>query len=209
MEGLSFPEINFAFVYRLTSLLGPDEILQHMSAPAPDWKQPAKYLSAACKSPLDALLNLTDHMGKVNCNDMKVYSSVALQTASSYGLSLEKRDQLAAVVLKMILVAKFNIKNITHLTMDVSNGRGVSMHTRVIGAGLYLASSLINHSCIANMAAVYCGSTVVFTAMKPIKAGEQLTMEYIAHLIDPVSRRQNICNSVHRFTCTCVACKEG
>jgi hypothetical protein len=194
----SLVETTFAFVYRLTSLLGPDEILQHMSAPAPDWKQPAKY----------ALFNLTDHMGKVNCTEMKVYSSVALQTASSFGLSLEKRDQLAAAVLKMILVAKYNNKKILHLTMDVTSS-GTSFHTRVIGSGLYLASSLFNHSCLANTMPVYCGTTAVVRAIKPIKAGEQLTQDYIAHLHEPASKRQDTFNSVHRFTCTCVACKEG
>jgi SET domain len=206
-QEISQIETTLAFAYRLIAQLGPEEILQRVSEPAPDWKQPAKYLSKSCMSPLVALLNLTDHIGRVNCKEMNVYSTVALKTASSYGLSLEKRDILAAAILKIILVAKFNNKCITHLTIDVMTG--VSMHSRYVGWGLYLASSFLNHSCTANTTPVFYGTNAVFYAIKPIKAGEQLTHEYIISVNAPASKRQDLFNSMHNFTCTCVACKEG
>ena len=47
-----------------------------------------------------------------------------------------------------------------------------------LGLGLYLASSLVNHSCDANMYQITYGTSVVFRARRPISKGEQLTYCY-------------------------------
>jgi len=71
-----------------------------------------------------------------------------------------------------------------------------------IGAALYLASSLINHSCVPNMYLVNYGSTAVYRAMRPIKKGEQLTECYynFFDLNKPLQDRQTFFTAM-KFQC--------
>jgi hypothetical protein len=72
---------------------------------------------------------------------------------------------------------------------------------------LYLASSLINHSCEPNLVKSFYGSTVVYRASAPIRKGEQLTeANYIQRIIDGAKERQKELQMYYRFTCKCEAC---
>lgn len=74
-----------------------------------------------------------------------------------------------------------------------------------LGMGLYLASSLVNHSCEPNMYQVFYGTSVVFRAKRPIGKGEQLTCCYMEPALPAVlfdrQQRQKILMDIHKFQC--------
>jgi SET domain len=84
---------------------------------------------------------------------------------------------VAAIIMKLRLVAEFNKKIINYPRFSCHSylvGKNLRM-----GSALYLASSLVNHSCDPNMYQVYYGSSAVFRARRPIVKGEQLTCCYM------------------------------
>jgi SET domain len=71
-----------------------------------------------------------------------------------------------------------------------------------LGTGLYLASSLVNHSCDANMYLVFYGTTVVFRARRPITKGEQLTCCYVHPATHhSYETRQKVLLEFYKFKC--------
>jgi SET domain len=105
--------------------------------------------------------------------------------------------------MKLCLVAEFNKKIINcpkfsyKLCLVAKNVR--------LGSGLYLASSLVNHSCDANMYQVYYGTSTVFRARRPIIKGEQLTCSYLEPELPAVyidyGQRQKALMEFHKFKC--------
>jgi SET domain len=78
------------------------------------------------------------------------------------------------ILMKLCLVAEFNIKIINCPKFSYKLCLW-SPRTLDWALGLYLASSLVNHSCDANMYEVFYGTSTVFRARRPIIKGEQLT----------------------------------
>ncbi|XP_062515081.1 histone-lysine N-methyltransferase SMYD3-like isoform X2 [Corticium candelabrum] len=76
---------------------------------------------------------------------------------------------------------------------------------QVIGVGLYLKFSLINHSCRPNCVATFCGPTVQIRAVHSIKKDEELTISYI-ELLQPISHRQKALWEQYHFLCDCCGC---
>jgi len=75
------------------------------------------------------------------------------------------------------------------------------------GAGVYVASSLINHSCAPNILRFEEGSVVVFRAAIDIPANTELNISYIGILDDVHVRRRWLDDGFH-FHCMCPRCKK-
>jgi hypothetical protein len=84
---------------------------------------------------------------------------------------------MGAVFLKLFLIVKFNCTAMEFFMADYQV-EAMSMPKLPIGIGLFLATSLMNHSCNANVCQVTYGTSVVFRARRPIVKGEQITFCY-------------------------------
>lgn len=74
-----------------------------------------------------------------------------------------------------------------------------------IGVGLYDRLALLNHSCDPNCVVVFERTNAVLRAVKPIDAGEQLTISYIDRATDRNERRKQLAARYH-FECACARC---
>lgn len=70
---------------------------------------------------------------------------------------------------------------------------------------LYLRSSYINHSCVANAQHVFIGDLILIHAKKPIAKGEEIFIGYSAPSADFPSRQEKLQRSFN-FQCDCVLC---
>ncbi|XP_033119963.1 histone-lysine N-methyltransferase SMYD3-like isoform X2 [Anneissia japonica] len=76
-----------------------------------------------------------------------------------------------------------------------------------IGVGIYLKSSLLNHSCSPNCTAIFVGTTIHIRAVKAISKGEECSISYI-DLMNPSHIRQRMLQEQYYFTCDCTSCQE-
>ena len=76
----------------------------------------------------------------------------------------------------------------------------------LVGAGLYIEASVLNHSCDPNAATVYFGSTLVLKAIKPIEANDEITISYLDLSLDR-NRRQSALKKYFYFDCRCSRCE--
>ncbi|XP_064088538.1 SET and MYND domain-containing protein 4-like [Macrobrachium nipponense] len=75
---------------------------------------------------------------------------------------------------------------------------------------LFPAKSLINHSCSPVMSAYLLGREMLLYALKPIAAGEELTVSFIPDFsVQPKYERQKTLVSVKGIVCSCQACEEN
>ncbi|XP_066953487.1 SET and MYND domain-containing protein 4-like [Macrobrachium rosenbergii] len=75
---------------------------------------------------------------------------------------------------------------------------------------LYLAKSLINHSCSPVMSSRRFGRESFFYAVRPVAAGEELTISYVADFsIQPKQQRRGAVVTDRSFLCSCQACEES
>jgi SET domain len=95
-------------------------------------------------------------------------------------LSIKPDDWLliGTVFLKLSLVIKFNCFAIECFKANF-NAEADSLPILKLGPSLFLASSLMNHSCDANLYNVFYGTSVVFRARRPIVKGEEITFCYM------------------------------
>jgi hypothetical protein len=213
-EPLSGEHCVIALVCRLINKVKPENVLRVLEMEAPDPSNPLQYLNpSSTPEPeinlLRALFILSEPEIQINSREMKVFSAVAFQIANSFKVPPEKRDLVAAACLKLMVVAKDNAKFIFG-TMVPYETRGLSHYSIPFGLGLYLASSFINNSCEPNMVALSYGSSIVFRAIRPITAGEQLTHSLPNMCVfKPVGRRLEYCKKFYNFRCKCSACNEG
>ncbi|KAJ1928180.1 mitochondrial import receptor subunit tom20 [Tieghemiomyces parasiticus] len=79
----------------------------------------------------------------------------------------------------------------------------------VTGAALYLVSSYLTHSCAPNAEPSFLDHDHVLTlkATRPIQAGEEITMSYIAVGDRPTPARQAELMEKFRLHCTCPLCE--
>jgi hypothetical protein len=84
---------------------------------------------------------------------------------------------IGAVFLKLHLVIKFNCTNFDFYKANY-NAKDRNVPKMLVGFGLFLAFSLMNHSCDANSFHVFYGTSIVIRARRPIKKGEEITFCY-------------------------------
>ncbi|XP_064093706.1 SET and MYND domain-containing protein 4-like [Macrobrachium nipponense] len=108
-----------------------------------------------------------------------------------------REDFIAAgsVVLSHIFKCHFNLIGVTDCRME-----------KDVGAGIFPTLALINHSCDANLKFYTFGRTMVVRAIRPIQAGEELTVAYGTCFENSnlLERRRMLVK--YQFTCSCEAC---
>ncbi|KAG2392727.1 hypothetical protein C9374_011452 [Naegleria lovaniensis] len=77
----------------------------------------------------------------------------------------------------------------------------------VIGSGLYVHTSLFNHSCVPNCTVLFDSKKNIYVRVinSNIKAGEPLTINYV-DLLDVTPNRQHKLDKQYHFTCQCPRC---
>ena len=82
-------------------------------------------------------------------------------------------------------------------------------HMVFIGSSVHTKSSFFNHGCEANVSR-YCYKDVgVFTALAPIKSGEEILLNYgVNYLKQSKHERQMYTLQKYMFECDCIACAE-
>lgn len=76
------------------------------------------------------------------------------------------------------------------------------------GTGVFLRASLMEHSCAPNCNFSTTGRELQIIALRPIAAGENLSIDYGMGMYRPVSHRRAGLKRSHGFTCFCVACTQ-
>ncbi|KAF2876202.1 hypothetical protein BDV95DRAFT_218942, partial [Massariosphaeria phaeospora] len=71
--------------------------------------------------------------------------------------------------------------------------------------GFWTHASYINHSCLPNSARTFIGDMHFLRATRPIRAGEELTHQYVSPDLD-IDARQAKYNASWGFTCDCELC---
>ncbi|XP_068241481.1 SET and MYND domain-containing protein 4-like [Palaemon carinicauda] len=77
-----------------------------------------------------------------------------------------------------------------------------------IGGGIFPALSLFNHSCNPSIKHYSLGRTIVHRAMRPIKAGDELTDSYISDFYDKSLESRRLALEDYLIKCECEACVE-
>ncbi len=71
--------------------------------------------------------------------------------------------------------------------------------------GLFLKTSMMNHSCVPNTRKVFLGDAIIIRATRPIKKGQELVQSYAQTDAD-VSERREMLQSTWHFQCNCKLC---
>eukprot|EP00741_Cyanophora_paradoxa_P012448 tig00020610_g12027.t1 len=81
----------------------------------------------------------------------------------------------------------------------------------VKGFALYFAASYANHGCIPSAAVEFPedDATAVFTALRPLSAGEEITRAYLPTKGRTAAERQAELKASCSFDCACQACSRG
>jgi SET domain len=115
---------------------------------------------------------------------------------------LDEYLRVASIMLKINRIVALNSK-----IMDCYNANEHPAEKlpgpELLGNGLFLASSLLNHSCDPNMYQVSYGTSVVFRAARPIMKGDQLTTCYnnMPAIHYSYAVRQDALSSFYKFVC--------
>jgi len=117
-------------------------------------------------------------------------------------LGIEPADWLpiGAVFLKLNLVLTFNCTAIE--SCKANYNAETSLPKMLLGSGLFLATSLMNHSCDPNVYQVTYGTSTVFRAIRPIAKGEQINLCYRKSALDcSYEERQSTLLKDYKFKC--------
>jgi len=182
-------------------------------------KLECKCLVGARQQPLDIIHLVSRIIFKCNGKDNDKnaqFESVIENLASNQELITSQRKEqffTFIVVLQDYLSA---CKSITLEDFDVyglfcriscSSFTITNAELNTLGIGIYETASLINHSCDPNCVALFNGRDITIRAIKPIPAGDEVTLSYV-DIMSPVQARQGDLLEGYMFVCSCHVCKE-
>ncbi|KAJ6649953.1 N-lysine methyltransferase SMYD2 [Pseudolycoriella hygida] len=182
-----------AFVENIR-LTDPNEMIEFPESPVDKYKAFFKLSSY-----------ITDKCIEDFCNQAKdIYASIMSSTDCA-----AKFDTLAK--------QRFLVHLICHHAAIVRSN-GFSTTSDILGVNddgfnctIALESSYFNHSCLPNAVKLYNDDIAVIRAIQPIKAGQQIFVNYLkGDLTDKTSRERNEqLEFAYRFTCRCELCVNG
>eukprot|EP01103_Thecamoeba_quadrilineata_P011658 TRINITY_DN2826_c0_g1_i1.p1 TRINITY_DN2826_c0_g1~~TRINITY_DN2826_c0_g1_i1.p1 ORF type:complete len:347 (-),score=50.24 TRINITY_DN2826_c0_g1_i1:164-1204(-) len=127
---------------------------------------------------------------------------------------IEELDFLARKVLEVLLVDEKDVPDVESLMLLLSigevNGFGLWLNdAERIGFGLYVRSSLFNHSCYPSVGKLHSPTDKIsrFYALRDLAPDEPLTYSYIDITLDADKRRLTT-KLYYMFECDCVRCSE-
>jgi hypothetical protein len=130
-----------------------------------------------------------DKVARILSAPMKEYLTSLIP---DYEVGKGGADNVSSIIVDILLKIKFNAFPVVDDSMITT------------GHGLFPVASYINHSCIGNVT-YHCtsnGKTLVFRAVRPIKAGEIISYPYI----DPLQKRSiraTLLSDGYLFKCSC------
>lgn len=77
-----------------------------------------------------------------------------------------------------------------------------------LGTGIYVTSSLLNHSCDPNVCATFRGTRISVRAMRDISRGEEIRISY-TDLMQLSADRKRELSEGYMFECTCANCSDS
>jgi hypothetical protein len=126
----------------------------------------------------------------------------AFSLCNMLNVPLDEYLRVASIMVKIYRIVALNGK-----IMDCYNANEHPAEKlpgpELLGIGLFLASSLLNHSCDPNMYRVSFGNSIVFRAARPIMKGDQLTTCYnnMPAIHYSYAVRQDSLSSFYKFVC--------
>ena len=139
---------------------------------------------------------LVDNLDAVAAVDLQ-----RMQAAASLLLSLlPPRLHLPAASLVSFMS---RVNNNSHAMSAAS--ASVSSSSPHVGFGLFPLCSILNHSCYPNCLYTSHGQQLVMRVIRPVRAGEELTVNYIGLYASLLQRRRELRES-KKFTCECRRC---
>ena len=75
------------------------------------------------------------------------------------------------------------------------------------GSGLFPFSAMMEHSCIPNCSFTTKEDVLYMKALREIKAGERLSIDYINCLTLPIEKRKEVLQDSYNFDCKCDRCE--
>ncbi|XP_068233022.1 uncharacterized protein [Palaemon carinicauda] len=112
--------------------------------------------------------------------------------------SREQVIKTGAVILSNILKVRSNALEI----VDKKSKRSM-------GVGLYHAIGYFNHSCSPAAEEYNCGRTMIIRAIKPITAGEEITISYVWNFSESTKEERAQDLTMYSIACSCDACLYG
>jgi hypothetical protein len=77
----------------------------------------------------------------------------------------------------------------------------------IVGAGLFVASAVLEHSCIPNCSYSTSNSVLYMVATEAIKRGERLSIDYGNNYCRPTFFRRIYLQKTYKFFCVCKGCQ--
>lgn len=120
---------------------------------------------------------------------------------------LNKSRKAADSLMKLFAVPYVSVDQIVDFMCQVnSNCHGLSaINQTQYGLGLYPLGAIFNHSCHPNCLYVNEGKLLVFRCVRPVKKGEELTVNYVSLYQSRNQRRKDLLQSKN-FLCNCSRC---
>ncbi|CAG0918704.1 unnamed protein product [Notodromas monacha] len=124
----------------------------------------------------------------------------------------EKKENMLLVgkfLMRHLMTLRSNRFSITETLVEREKPQGQNVTYKSFGRAVCATLSLCNHSCCCNTCWELIGDHIVLRAIKPITAGDEITMTYGHNFhTDPYEHRRRVLQSDFMFTCTCEACSE-
>lgn len=103
-----------------------------------------------------------------------------------------------------IIPTNFSHEELANLLGILNNNQHELEHYE--GAGLFVCSAIMEHSCFPNCSFSTYRTQLIVTAINNIKAGERISIDYKNNYYSPNAERIESLLSSYGFTCSCESC---
>ena len=123
---------------------------------------------------------------------------------------IDSARQFAALLLNSLSINSFTLEEAVSIFFKFTTNSITIYNENLdsLGVGVYENISFINHSCNPNSASMSRSGKIVLRAIKNIKQGDEITINYI-DIASPSEKRQFDLKERYHFTCTCEICCEN
>lgn len=196
----------------LTSIMNVDEIMQLVA----DCTNPAAVNEIAIAN--DTTRSKFETLLKLSCfisTEKQMFDTSAQMACIAYDLLLECKE------IRQIFSTMTHRRFLMHLTLyfsgifktnfmtlaEINNFTFLGENVEYFGLAIHNLRAYLNHACDPNIFCMSQDNMLVCRAIKPIKKGEQLFIDYMETELETIKseRRQQLLN-VYGFSCDCQLC---